>query len=78
MVTIDVETRRIDVAADLASRAAELRARPRRTLPRVLTKYVAEVSSASEGAVTRPPEVLDVPAGSPQGGSTLGEGQRHG
>ena len=49
-----------------------------RTLPRVLAKYVAEVSSASDGAVTRPPEYLDVPAGSPQGGSTLGEGQRHG
>ena len=90
MVTIDVESRRIDVAADLAARAAELRPRPRRALPRVLAKYAAGVSSASEGAVTRPfedgtspasPERgrnLDVPAGSPQGGSTLGEGQRHG
>jgi dihydroxy-acid dehydratase len=65
MVTIDVTSRRIDVDADLKARAGSLVRRPRRALPRVLAKYASEVSSASEGAVTRP-LALEV------------EGQRHG
>jgi dihydroxy-acid dehydratase len=71
IVTIDVASRRIDVDADLKARTADLQPRPARPLPRVLAKYAAEVSSASEGAVTRPP---DAAAGSTQGR----EGQRHG
>ena len=69
MVTIDVAARRIDVDADLSARVGSLRPRAARKLPRVLAKYVAEVSSASEGAVTRPPaEAREVE----------GEGPRHG
>ncbi len=50
MVTRDVASRRLDVDADLSARrdAYHGRARPRG----VLGKYVASVSSASEGAVT--------------------------
>ena len=52
LVTIDVATRRIDVAADLGSRT------PARIAPRVthgvLAKYARDVSSASKGAVTSP------------------------
>jgi dihydroxy-acid dehydratase len=52
VVRIDVATRRIDVAADLAARA------PARIDPRVrhgaLAKYAAHVGSASRGAVTTP------------------------
>lgn len=51
-VTIDVVARRLDVAADLASRA------PARIAPRVrhgvLAKYARDVRSASRGAVTSP------------------------
>jgi dihydroxy-acid dehydratase len=49
-VSIDVATRSIDVDADLTTRrdAYHGRARPRG----VLGKYLATVSSASEGAVT--------------------------
>ena len=51
-VRIDVATRRIDVAADLAARE------PRRIAPRVstgvLAKYARSVASASRGAVTAP------------------------
>jgi dihydroxy-acid dehydratase len=49
-VTLDVATRRLDVDADLSARRDGYhgRARPRG----VLGKYVASVSSASEGAVT--------------------------
>jgi dihydroxy-acid dehydratase len=54
MVTIDVTSRRIDVDADLKARAGSFARRPPRALPRVLAKYAAEVSSASEGAITRP------------------------
>ena len=52
MVTIDVASRRLDVAADLSSRSAA------RIAPRVrhgvLAKYARDVSSASRGAVTSP------------------------
>ena len=49
-ITIDVESRAIDVEGDLSARrdAYQVRARPRG----VLGKYTATVSSASEGAVT--------------------------
>ncbi|HEY2745268.1 MAG TPA: dihydroxy-acid dehydratase [Polyangia bacterium] len=49
-VTLDVAARRLDVEADLSARrdAYHTRARPRG----VLGKYLATVSSASEGAVT--------------------------
>ncbi len=52
IVTIDVVARRLDVAADLASRT------PARIAPRVrhgvLAKYARDVRSASRGAVTSP------------------------
>ena len=52
VVTIDVASRRLDVAADLSSRSAA------RIAPRVrhgvLAKYARDVSSASRGAVTSP------------------------
>ena len=51
-ITLDVRTRRIDVDADLDARRATLgRPAPKR-LRGVFAKYVALVSSASEGAVT--------------------------
>jgi dihydroxy-acid dehydratase len=52
-VTFDVAARRLDVAADLSKRAPRWAARA--LPPRgVMAKYAALVSSASEGAVTRP------------------------
>src|SRR5581483_10872171 len=51
-VRIDVESRRLDVDADLESRRAAWRA-PQLVTRGVLGKYAASVSSASEGAVTR-------------------------
>lgn len=57
VVRIDVGTRRIDVEADLSSRATEFVPRARPRLGGVLAKYAALVSSASEGAITRPPQV---------------------
>ncbi len=56
VVTFDVASRRLDVDADLAARAASFVARPPRRIGGVLGKYAALVSSASEGAITRPPE----------------------
>jgi dihydroxy-acid dehydratase len=57
MITIDIENRRIDVAlsaADLAERLkAWVKPAPRYTAG-VFAKYAAHVSSASEGAITRP------------------------
>lgn len=56
VVTIDLASRRLDVDADLAARAAAspAPARPNaRAVSGVLAKYAALVSSASEGAVTR-------------------------
>ena len=56
VITIDVEARRIDVAADIEARRRAHRYVP--PPPRygrgVMAKYAALVSSASEGAVTRP------------------------
>lgn len=57
VVRIDVRARRIDVEADLSARAAEFVPRPPQRLGGVLAKYAALVSSASEGAVTRAPEL---------------------
>lgn len=52
MVTIDVASRRLDVAADLSSRnAARITPRVRHG---VLAKFARDVSSASRGAVTSP------------------------
>jgi dihydroxy-acid dehydratase len=51
VVTIDVETRRIDVAADLSTRSPTLRTLT--PLPPVLAKYAKLVGSASDGAITR-------------------------
>ena len=52
VVTIDVVARRLNVAADLATRT------PARIAPRVrhgvLAKYARDVRSASRGAVTSP------------------------
>jgi dihydroxy-acid dehydratase len=56
LVTIDVSTRKLDVDADLASRRAGFAAPSRPRVGGALAKYAALVSSASEGAVTRPPE----------------------
>jgi dihydroxy-acid dehydratase len=64
-ITIDVAARRIDVAADLAGRARTTALGARPAVGGVLAKYAALVSSASEGAVTRPP--LTTSATSPGG-----------
>ncbi len=56
VVTFDVAARRLDVAADLNARASGFVPPARRRVGGVLAKYAALVSSASEGAVTRPPE----------------------
>jgi dihydroxy-acid dehydratase len=53
-VVIDVEARRLDVEADLGGRSPA--PSPRSPAGGVLAKYAALVSSASEGAVTRPPQ----------------------
>jgi dihydroxy-acid dehydratase len=61
-VVIDVEARelRVELADDeIAARLRDWRAPPPRYTDGVLAKYAALVSSASEGAVTRPP----VPSG---------------
>jgi dihydroxy-acid dehydratase len=59
VITFDVASRRLDVDADLSARAASFVTPEARrvALPTrgVLAKYAALVSSASEGAVTRPP-----------------------
>jgi dihydroxy-acid dehydratase len=51
-VVFDVESRRLDVKADLSRRKASPRQREK--LRGVMAKYAATVSSASEGAVTTP------------------------
>jgi dihydroxy-acid dehydratase len=51
-IVFDVAARRLDVEADLSGREAAPSPRPRPG--GVLAKYAALVSSASEGAVTRP------------------------
>ncbi len=60
-ITMDIERRRINVALDdatLAARLAEWRPPAPRYTDGVFAKYVALVSSASEGAVTKPPLAL--------------------
>jgi dihydroxy-acid dehydratase len=54
MITIDVETRRMDVAADLDARRAGWKAPAPRYTRGVMAKYAASVSSAAIGAVTSP------------------------
>ncbi len=62
VITFDVASRRLDVDADLSARAASFVLPPSRRVALgglgargVLAKYAALVSSASEGAITRPP-----------------------
>jgi dihydroxy-acid dehydratase len=55
IITFDVASRRLDVDADLSARAASFVPPGARAVSGVLAKYAALVSSASEGAVTRPP-----------------------
>jgi dihydroxy-acid dehydratase len=59
VITFDVASRRLDVDADLSARAASFVPPPSRRVALgargVLAKYAALVSSASEGAITRPP-----------------------
>ncbi|MEO5766820.1 MAG: dihydroxy-acid dehydratase, partial [Polyangia bacterium] len=52
MVTLDVDKRRIDVAADLDSRRSGWKAPAPRYKRGVMAKYAATVASASVGAVT--------------------------
>jgi len=54
MITIDVDTRRMDVAADLDARRAGWKAPEPRYKRGVMAKYAASVSSAAIGAVTSP------------------------
>ncbi len=53
-ITLDVETRRIDVQADLEARRAGWTPPAPRFKSGVMAKYAAAVSSAAEGAVTLP------------------------
>jgi len=53
-ITIDVDTRRMDVAADLDARRAGWKAPALRYKSGVMAKYAAAVSSAAIGAVTSP------------------------
>jgi dihydroxy-acid dehydratase len=64
VITFDVAARRLDVDADIAARRREspAPARPARYTHGVLAKYAALVTSASEGAVTRPPNFKKEPA----------------
>jgi dihydroxy-acid dehydratase len=56
LVTIDVAARRLDIDADLAARARAFVAPVAKRVGGALAKYAALVSSASEGAITRPPD----------------------
>ncbi len=56
LVTIDVAARRLDIDADVAARARAFVAPAARRVGGALAKYAALVSSASEGAITRPPD----------------------
>jgi len=53
-ITLDVETRRIDVQADLEARKAGWKPPAPRFKSGVMAKYAAAVSSAAEGAITLP------------------------
>jgi dihydroxy-acid dehydratase len=55
VITFDVASRRLDVDADLAARAKTFVKPAAKRVGGVLAKYAALVSSASEGAITRPP-----------------------
>jgi dihydroxy-acid dehydratase len=55
VITFDVASRRLDVDADLAARAKTFVRPAAKRVGGVLAKYAALVSSASEGAITRPP-----------------------
>jgi dihydroxy-acid dehydratase len=58
MIHIDISQRVLEVEmsdAALRQRLAEVRARPLRYTSGVFAKYAALVTSASEGAITRPP-----------------------
>jgi dihydroxy-acid dehydratase len=58
-ITIDVDNSRLEVAltdAEIAERMQSWRAPKPRYTSGVFAKYAALVSSAAEGAVTRPPE----------------------
>jgi dihydroxy-acid dehydratase len=52
VVTLDVDERRLDVAADLEARRREWSAPQPRHTNGALAKYARLVSSASQGAVT--------------------------
>jgi dihydroxy-acid dehydratase len=67
IIRIDVPSRRLDVEADLAARAREFVPRARPRPGGVLGKYAALVSSASEGAVTRPPDAQSKSTGGSHG-----------
>ncbi|HVT06422.1 MAG TPA: dihydroxy-acid dehydratase, partial [Polyangia bacterium] len=54
LITLDVDARRIDVAADLDARRAGWKAPAPRYKTGVMAKYAAAVTSAAEGAVTLP------------------------
>jgi dihydroxy-acid dehydratase len=62
-ITIDVAARRIDVDADLAARARKGAPRAQPAVGGALAKYAALVSSASEGAVTRPVQATSTSPG---------------
>ena len=52
VITIDVDAQTLDTAADLESRRADWRAPPPAATQGVYARYIAQVSSASKGAVT--------------------------
>jgi len=54
LITLDVDARRLDVAADLESRKAGWKAPAWRFKTGVMAKYAGSVSSAALGAVTLP------------------------
>jgi len=54
MVTVDADTRRLDVDADLVSRKRGWQPPAPRYKTGVMAKYAAAVSSAAQGAVTSP------------------------
>jgi len=58
IVVIDIDQRRLDTElppAEMASRLAAWKPKPPRYTTGVMAKYAALVSSASDGAITRPP-----------------------
>jgi dihydroxy-acid dehydratase len=58
-ITIDVDARRVDTDADLDERRASWKPRPSAFTSGALAKYARLVSSASKGAVTSFPDVID-------------------